>query len=163
MPIRIALARLLAWATVYVFALLLGAHMLDTFVLIPHWTASPPESIEAWVTSPQYPDVVPYLMPLLVALLLVPAASFAAGYREGEQDRRWRGIATACALAHLSLLFLFFVPTNQELGFLPSEAAAAQLAPEVARGLVRQWIGWNWVRIALDALGLYAAARATSA
>jgi hypothetical protein len=161
---RIALARLLTWAAVYVFALLLGAHMFDTFVLIPHWTASPPESIQAWVESPHYPDVVPYLIPLLVALLVVPAASFIAGLRDGGPARRWRGIATACAIAHLSLLFLFFVPTNQVLGFLPSEAAAAaQVAPETVRSLVRQWIAWNWVRIGLDALGLYAAVRATAA
>lgn len=163
MTIRAVLARLLAWAAVYTFALLLGAHMLDTFVLIPHWTASPPESLETWLAHPQYPDVAIYMVPLLVAALLVPAASFAAGMSDGPAARRWRGITAACAIAHVALVFVFFVPTNQVLGFLPSETAAAPAAAETIQLLVRRWQAWNGVRIALDALGLYAAVRAIRA
>ncbi len=163
MTFRAILARLLAWAAVYTFAFLLGAHMLDTFVLIPHWTASPPESLETWLAHPQYPDVAVYMAPLLVAALLVPAASFAVGFVDGAGSRRWRGITVACALTHVALVFVFFVPTNQVLGFLPSETAAAPAAAETIQLLVRRWQAWNGVRIALDALGLYAAVQATSA
>ena len=137
--------------------------MFDTFVLLPHWTSSPPDSLAAWLANPQYPDVPAYMRPLLISALVVPIAAFLFGIPDGPGRRVWLGLAVVCILAHLALVFAFFIPTNQLLGFLPSAETAPEPDAERVRSLVSQWTAWNRVRIALDAMGLYAAARGATA
>lgn len=74
MNARTRVAHVLAWGAIYVFVLLLGAHLFDTWVLVPHWTA-----------------------------------------------------------AHLALVFIFFIPTNESLGFFASDPATLELDAAVAR------------------------------
>jgi len=144
-------------ALVLLFALVLGGQVFDAFVLVPIWSERPPESVDRWLGTPAAERVPRYFVRLLVPLLVVSLASLACGLLVRTAGRAWLLTAAACGIAHLALVRIFFVPTNEALGFLPSQAAGPP--PDKAR-LVRAWLRWNSVRLALDLLGLLASVNA---
>jgi hypothetical protein len=158
MPIRSAVARLLALATVYAFASRARCVRVDSAL----------DGLAARVDrdvgrEPQYPDVVPYFLPLIVALLVVPAASFAAGFarvRRASAREGWRWPVPSPTWRWSSR---FSSRRTRRWASCQRMPGGAQTATEVGQSLVRRWVAWNWMRIGLDALGLYAATGAASA
>ena len=155
----IVVTHALAWALVLLFALVLGGQVFDTFVLVPIWSEHPPESVDGWLGTPAANGVPRYFMRLLPPLLVVSLAALACGLLTRAAGRTWLLAAAACGVAHLALVRIFFVPTNQALGFLPSQSGDAR--PDKVR-LVADWLRWNSVRLALDLVGLLASVNAVS-
>jgi len=149
----------LAWALVLLFALVLGGQVFDAFVLVHIWSERPPESVERWLGTPPADRVPRYFMRLLGPLLAISIAALGWSLLAQRGGRGWLLVAAACGVAHLALVRLFFVPTNQALGFLPSQSAGA---PVDKVRLVRAWMRWNAVRLVLDVVGLLASVNAVS-
>jgi hypothetical protein len=148
----------LAWALVLLFALVLGGQTFDALVLVPIWSERPPESVNQWLGTPAADRVPRYFMRLLAPLLVISLA--ALGWSLLAPTPRWGWLLTAavCGIAHLALVRIVFVPVNQALGFLPSQADT----PVDKVGLVRAWLRWNSVRLILDVVGLVASVNAVS-
>lgn len=66
-------------------------------------------------------------------------------------------VAGACALIHLALNLLIFLPTNLKLGFDPGGPGASNLDPQTAKTLMRRWGRWNFARLGVETAGLIAA------
>ena len=152
-------SQLLAWSLVVLFALVLGGQTFDAFVLVPIWSGNPPDSVDQWLGSPAANAVPRYFSRLLPALLIASVGALAAGVLVATARRGWLVLAAGCGLMHMGLVIRFFVPTNRALGFLPTRSAAG--SPDKSN-LVRAWLRWNYVRIALDLVGLVAAVHAVT-
>ena len=152
-------SQLLAWSLVVLFALVLGGQTFDAFVLVPIWSGNPPDSVDQWLGTPAANAVPRYFSRLLPALLIASVGALAAGVLVATARRGWLILAAACGLMHMGLVIGFFVPKNRALGFLPAQSTAG--SPDKAN-LVRAWLRWNYVRIALDLVGLVAAVHAVA-
>jgi uncharacterized membrane protein len=98
-------------------------------------------------------------MRLLGPLLAVSIVALGWALLAHARNQVWLLVAAACGVAHLALVRLFFVPTNQALGFLPSQSAGAPVDKVRA---VRAWLRWNAIRLVLDVMGLLASVNAVS-
>jgi len=150
------LTQVLAWTLVVLFALVLGAQAFDAFVLVPLWSAHPPDSLDDFLQTPAAARVPRYFARLLPVLLIVSLAVLALLPLLRAAASNWLFVAAACGLIHVGLVAGFFIPTNRRLGFLPSASAAT---PSEKIALVHAWVRWNYVRLVLDLLGLVSAAR----
>jgi uncharacterized membrane protein len=155
----VIVTRALAWVLVLLFALVLGGQAFDTFVLVPIWSAHPPDSVDRWRDTPAAGRVPRYFMRLLLPLLAISLVAAAWALFTHATGRGWLLLAAACGITHLALVRIVFVPTNQALGFLPSQSADAP--PEKVR-LVSAWVRWNSVRLMIDFVGLLASVKAIS-
>ena len=147
-----------SWLLVIAFASLLGGHLFDTVVLVPIWSSAPPQSLSEWMKSPAASRVSLFFGRLLPVLLAASVLGLAIALVLGLSDRRALALTGLCGLLHIALIFLFFIPTNRALGFLPGAAAD----PSRSGGLTQRWLFWNRVRICLDTVGLIAAVLAVS-
>jgi uncharacterized membrane protein len=147
-----------SWLLVIAFALVLGGQLLDTVVLVPIWASAPPQSLSEWMKSPAAARVPRFFARLLPVLLAVSVLGLAVALVLGLGDRRALALAGLCGILHMALIFVFFIPTNRALGFLPGAAADPSRWGE----LIQKWLFWNRVRICLDTVGLIAAVLAVS-
>src|SRR5579862_5367683 len=159
MGVEMIASQVLAWSLVVLFALVLGGQTFDAFVLVPIWSGNPPDSVDQWLGTPVANAVPHYFSRLLPALLFASVGALAAGVLVATARRGWLVLAAGCGLTHMGLVMRFFVPTNRALGFLPSESTAG--SADKANS-VRAWLRWNYVRIALDLVGLVAAVHAVA-
>jgi len=152
----------IGWALIILFATLLGSHLFDTAVLVPSWSAKPPESVREWTGSPTSGKVVAHFRRLLPALLAASLVGLLSAFFEFTPRRYWLLMASICGLAHIGLIFVFFIPTNRALGVLPANGDRGPLEAAMSRRLVESWLRWNRVRIGCDLVGLIAAVQATT-
>jgi uncharacterized membrane protein len=162
MPLRLRLAQITLWFFVIFLSIEVGGGLYETRVIVPRWSASPPESVWAWAdlraTNAQV-AIDPgvrfwiYVMPATgLSALLALAFSFAT---EGAH-RRWRVIATILALAVVAATFIYFVP-NIILLLGPN---SHNIDGAKVKTLANQWVMWNYVRAAIGIAGWLAALRA---
>ena len=151
----------LAWGLVLLFALVFGGQTFDAFVMVPIWSHDPPNSVDQWRSTPVARAVPRYFSRLLPALLATSIVALPAALFLSLPGRGWLLLAAGCGLVHMALVMRFFVPTNRALGLLPSQPRPTTPSPDKA-GLVRAWLRWNYVRIAVDLAGLVAAVHAAA-
>jgi len=153
------LANGLSWLLVVAFALVLGGQVFDAVVLVPIWSSAPPQSVSEWMKSPASTRVAEkFFARVLPVLLAASVLGLAAALILGLSDRLALALTGLCGILHLGLVFLFFLPTNRALGFLPGEPAD----PSKFGQLIQKWLFWNRVRICLDVAGLIASVLAVS-
>jgi Anthrone oxygenase len=150
------------WVLILLFATLLGSHLFDTAVLVPSWSAKPPESVREWAGTPTSGKVVAHFRRLLPALLAASLVGLPSTFFLATPARTWLLLASLCGIAHMSLIVFFFIPTNRALGMLPSDDGSSPLEAAVYERLVEAWLRWNRVRIGCDLVGLIAAVQATT-
>lgn len=150
------------WALVVLFATFLGSHLFDTAVLVPSWSAKPPQSVREWAGTPTADRVVAHFRRLLPALLAASLVGLLGALFLPPPGRAWRLLASLCGIAHISLIAFFFIPTNRALGTLPSNEGRSAIEEADSARLVEAWLRWNLVRIGCDLVGLIAAVRATT-
>ena len=147
-----------SWLLVVVFALVLGGQAFDTVVLVPIWSSAPPQSVNEWMKSLAVKRVPAYFAKLLPVLFAASVFGLTLALILGLRDRQALALTGLCGILHLGLIFVFFIPTNRALGFLPGAAAD----PSMFGQLIQKWLFWNRVRICLDTVGLIAAVLAVS-
>jgi len=140
----------------------MGGGLYETRVIVPLWSASPPESVWRWqelrVANPLYtPDsggrfwiyATPTLALVAIALLIV-------GWKTTGTRRNWLLAATISMVVMIAATFVFFVPTLFTL-FGPH---SRELDPEKLQTLTRLWVTLNWVRGAVCLFAWLAALKA---
>lgn len=144
-----------------VFAAVWGAHVFETTVLFRVWAADPAKALPEFVATPYSMRLARFWRALAPALYMIAPIAVIVAVVAGLQVHLALGIAGVCGLIHMAMIFAIFLPTNAKLGFYSGEPAS--LDPQVVTTLVRRWGGWNFVRLGVEAVGLFAALLALKA
>lgn len=141
------------WFYAMMASLVFGATVYEVLVVHPAWSRKPPESLRAFVGTPDgrmhirafWAAVAPlYAVSALAALGL----AFGAG-REGVALI----VSTACAVAAVAWTLLYFRPRIER--FL--ETGGGDTPAERLQIEVRLWIRLNWIRAGLVAISWWGA------
>lgn len=154
MTIRERIAYILLWLSVVVWGCMLGGIIYETLVVVPAWSAAPPESISVMM-HPLYP-IVPSRMwiPFSNLHTLISIAVLIAAWNQ-RSLRKWLLFALAIVILSHIMQFGYFWSTNRamtETGVSPADAAS----------MANQWRAVNWFRVAYIAAGFLATLRGFS-
>jgi len=163
MPLRARLTRVLLWISVLAWGILVGGKLFDLRVLAGAWSASPPESLRLLPYGSNYPvDTGEYFFPSSVALLVCSFAALITGWRTPPAYRVWLVLPAVMMLATLAFTILWFWPRNAALWAIAKGAPNAVQEPAEIVRMTRQWVTYDWIRIAMGSVGLVSAVRAIS-
>jgi hypothetical protein len=159
---QFSISRVLLWLFVVVLGVVIGGGLYETLVVMPLWSAGPPESVLAYhrhnVANPRF-ALDPggrFWMLFTPTLGLLAAANLFSGLKARDGHRRWRVAASGIVLAVIIFTFAWFVPNIIRL----TGGGVAGLADERIAGLTNWWVLLNWVRAALYIAALLAGLRA---
>jgi len=155
--------RFFLWVSVIAWGILLGAKLFDLRVLVGAWSASPPESLDLLPYGPRYPvDTGDFFIPSSAALLLATLGATISGWRTSPRYRNLLVLSTTAIFATLIFTVVAFWPRNAALWAYASRAPNAIRDPEAIVAMVRQWVLFDWLRIAVASVGYVASIRALS-
>jgi len=159
MTTRAFITQTILWLFVIFVGIHIGAGVYEVFVITPLWAGMPPESVTGWNPVPQYainpakywgifsPVVALLTLALLIAAWLMPPVR-----------RKWALVAGVCLFIVVLSTVLFFVPILiKTIGTRGSDFSSGEITT-----MVNQWVGWNWLRLAVMIVGWLAAIRALS-
>ena len=154
MTTRERITYILLWLSVSVWGCMLGGIIYETLVVVPVWSAAPPESLGV-MTHPRFP-IVPSRMWIpfsnLHTLISIAVLIFAWNQRA---RRWWLLFAVAVVILSHVMQFGYFWPTNRAM-------AEAGVSPAEAISMANQWRAVNWFRVGYIAAGFLATLRAFS-
>jgi len=145
---------ILLWLSVSVWGCMLGGIIYETLVVVPVWSAAPPESLGV-MTHPRFP-IVPSRMWIPFSNLHTLISIAVLIFAWNQRSRRW-SLLFAVAVVILShvMQFGYFWPTNRAM-------AGAGVSPAEAISMANQWRAVNWFRVGYIAAGFLATLRAFS-
>ena len=159
MRARNRIAQVLLWLAVLGMSVWVGGTLYQMLVVVPMWSASPPESVRAFFLDTRYnvtiwnffgpPFMVARLAPLLGALLV--------GWHL-PQHRKWLLVAAVCKAFGVVFTLAYIYPINDVL-FVQ---AGGNHSPEEIQAMARQWIVADRVRFGVGVIGFLAMLRALS-
>ena len=152
MTTRERITHILLWLSIVVWGCMLGGIIYETLVVVPVWSAAPPESM-AVMMHPRYPIVPGRMwMPFSNLHTLISIAVLIAAWNQRSR-RMWLLFAFAIVILSHIMQFGYFWPTNLamvEPGVSPADAAS----------MANQWRAVNWFRVGYIAAGFLATLRA---
>jgi hypothetical protein len=143
--------RIFLWLYLLLFSVQLGAGLYETLVIVPVWSASPPQSVWGWNALREANPRLAidsgrrFWIFVTPAVGLLSIAALLTGWRTGPEHRAWLLAATLTSFVMTVITFAYFVPTL--IGLMkssPDEADAARVASKA-----RLWAALNWVRVAV--------------
>jgi hypothetical protein len=164
MPLRLRLAQITLWFFVIFLSIEVGAGLYETRVIVPRWSASPPESVWTWAdlraTNAQaaIDPGTRFWVYVAPATGLSALLAFAFSFATKGAHRTWRLIGTILALVVVAATFIYFVP-NIRLLLGPN---SHNIDGEKVKALMDQWVMGNYVRAAVGIVAWLAALRAFS-
>ncbi|GMU65869.1 MAG: hypothetical protein AMXMBFR36_21430 [Acidobacteriota bacterium] len=157
------LTRAFLWISVISWGVLLGGKLFDLRVLAGAWSASPPESLSLLPYGPRWPvDTGEYFFPSSVALLICSFGALLAGWSTPVRYRIWLALPPLMMFATLAFTISWFWPQNAALWAVAKGSPGAVQDAAVVREMVRQWVAYDWLRVAMGFIGLIAAVKAIS-
>jgi len=163
MPRRARITRLLLWISVLAWGILLGGKLFDLRVLAGAWSANPPESLSLWPYGSRFPvDTGEYFFPASVALLVCSFGALISGWKTPANYRIWLLIPPLLLLVMMVFTVLWFWPRNAALWAIATGGPdAVQDRAEILR-MTRQWVRYDWIRVAVGSLAFLSVLRAFS-
>jgi hypothetical protein len=162
-PWRQRLTRFFLWVSVLAWGVLLGAKLFDLRVLVGAWSASPPQSLGLLPYGPQYPvDTGEFFIPSSAALLVAAFGALISGWRTPWKYRAWLMLSAAMILVTLIFTVSVFWPRNVALWQVAKGAPAAMKDRDAIILMVREWVRYDWVRVAMATIGFVSSVRAIS-
>jgi lysylphosphatidylglycerol synthetase-like protein (DUF2156 family) len=146
-----------SWLLAMSFAAVWGAHLYQVTVLFPVWASDPPKSVVEWLATPYAMRVSGFFRTVVSLLYTFATIALVVAVVTALRMRLALAVAGVCALIHLALNLLIFLPTNRKLGFDPGGPGASSLDPQMVKMLIRRWGRWNFVRLSIETAGLIAA------
>jgi hypothetical protein len=132
-------------------------------VLVGAWSASPPESLSLLPYGTRYPvDTGEYFLPSSVALLVCSIGALIAGWKTPAGFRALLAVPAVMLFVTLVFTVLWFWPANAALWAVAKGAPGAMTDPQAVTDLVRRWVAYDWVRVAVGMIGLVCSVRAIS-
>jgi len=159
MKTRDRVAQVLLWLAVLSRSVWVGGTLYQMLVIVPMWSASPPESVRAFFSGTSYNETIwnffgPPFMAARQALLL---GALLAGWHL-PQHRRWLLWAAVCMAFTTVFTLAYVYPINEVL----FARAGGGHSPEEVRAMVRQWVWADRVRFGVGFVGFLALLRALS-
>lgn len=155
---RTRISRFFLWLFVTFLSLEAGAGLYETRVLIPLWSASPPETVRGWDSTLTVGSRERFWKLLHPALIFSAVATLVAGWGTPREHRRWLLASTMASLIVEVASLAYFVPTLVELLVERGEG----LGDEEVSKKADTWVKLNGARAALGTAGFLAALRALS-
>ena len=159
MKTRNRITQVLLWLAVLGLSVRVGGTLYQMLVIVPMWSASPPESVRAFFLGTRYNETIwnffgpPFMAarsaPLLGALLV--------GWHL-PRHRKWLLVATACMAFGVVFTLVYVYPINDVL----FAQAGGDHSPEEIRAMVGRWIMADRVRFGVGLIGFLALLRALS-
>lgn len=160
---RARLTRVFLWISVVAWGLLVGGKLFDLRVLAGAWSASPPESLNLLPYGPRFPvDTGEYFFPSSVALLVCSFGGLIAGCNTPSRFRALLAVPPVMLLVTLVFTVVWFWPANAALWAVARGAPNALGDPVEVAGLVRRWVTYDWLRVAVGLVGFVCSIRAIS-
>lgn len=147
------------WLSVVSWGIGLGAKLFDLLVLGSAWGASPPGSLALYPYGQRWPvDPGAFFQPLSALILIASLGALASGWRIAPAGRLWLLLPVVAFIIIWIATPTLFWPVITELYRLANGRVVKSDA-EVA-ALVRRWVVYDWLRIALIAVGFLSSIRA---
>ena len=160
---RVRLTRAFLWVSVLAWGILVGGKLFDLRVLAGAWSAAPPDSLSLLPYGPRYPvDTGAYFFPSSVALLVCSFGGLIAGWNTPWRFRILLAAPAAMLLVTLAFTVLWFWPANAALWAAARQAPDALGDPAEVVDLVRRWVRYDWLRVAVGMTGFACSVRAIS-
>ena len=160
---RERLTRAFLWISVLAWGVLLGAKLFDLRVLVGAWSASPPQSLSMLPYGPRYPvDTGEFFIPSSAALLLAAFGALTGGWKSPWKYRVWLALSAAMILITLLFTVFAFWPRNAALWEVAKGAPNAVKDQDAIALMVREWVRYDWLRVAMATIGFVSSVRAIS-
>jgi hypothetical protein len=146
MPSREVLLKVLLWYNVLSLAIWVGGTVYQMLVIVPIWSASPPESVHAFFRGTSFLTTIPHFFgPITQVLRALPLAILVGVAWKYTEIRLWIAACAATMLVGLVMTRAFIYPMNDVLFWGAGEGVSA----DALRALVTRWIWWDRVRFAI--------------
>ncbi|MDX6614304.1 MAG: hypothetical protein QOD75_3490 [Blastocatellia bacterium] len=162
MPNQLSLPQIILWLFVIVLGIEIGAGMYEMLVVVPVWSAAPPDSVLGYfhhnVANAQFALNAGGRFWLFFTPLtgLLAIATFLSGLRTAPEHRKCRMIGAGLAIVVVAATFAWFVPN---IITLLGEGVTKLSGAEITR-ITNWWVRLNWVRAAAYIAGWLSALRA---
>jgi len=150
--------RILLWYNVVSLAIWAGGTLYQMIVIVPIWSADPPQSLQFFKGSPITTTILHFFGPVTQILRAVPLFLLVALAWKYESIRYWVAACGAALVIGLVMTRAYIYPMNDALFFRAGEGLTA----ERARALVRAWIIADRIRFAIMTGGWLCLLRAFS-
>jgi hypothetical protein len=143
---REVLVQVLLWYNVLSLGIWVGGTLFQMLVVVPIWSASPPESLRAfWSGTMYYTTIHHFFGPATQVLRVLPLFALVLAAWPYAALRPWIAAAGATMLFGLVFTRAYVYPMNDVLYL----RAGAGLAPDAVRALVTRWIFADRLRFAV--------------
>lgn len=159
MRIRNRITQILVWLAVLGLSVWFGGTLYQMLVIVPMWSASPPESVRAFFLGTRYNETIWNFFgpPFMVARLAPLLGALLVGWHL-PRHRKWLLAASFCMAFGVVFTLAYIYPINDVLF---TQAGGNHSADEI-RAMARQWIMADRVRFGIGAIGFLALLRALS-
>jgi hypothetical protein len=142
------------WLSVLAMSTWVGGTLYQMLVIVPMWSASPPESVIAFFQGTDYNRTIFHFFgpPFMVARNLPVLAALVAGWHLPRHRRALLIAVAAFTVFGVIFTFLYVYPIN---AVLFEEAGAGRSASEI-RELASAWILRDRIRFAVGLIGFAA-------
>ncbi len=156
MPGREIVVHVLLWYNVLSLGIWAGGTIFQMLVVVPIWSASPPESVHAFFTGTSYMTTIyNFFGPITQIARVVPLLALVAVAWPYEELRPWLLVTGATLLFGLVFTRAYVYPMNDLLA-----RGGEGLAAEAVRSLVSRWIFADRLRFAVVGAGYLCLLRA---
>ena len=158
---REQLTRGFLWVSVLGWGIGLGAKLFDLIVVARAWGAAPPASLALMPYGPHYPlNPGDFFQPLSALMVVGILGALISGWKTPLQYRVWLGVPVITFVIIWIFTPTVFWPMIREL----YGAGSGKIVRSDAelRLLVRRWMIWDWLRVAVIATGFVSLVRAIS-
>lgn len=154
---RELLVKILLWYNVLSLAIWVGGTVYQMLVIVPMWSAAPPESVTAFFKGTSFMTTIyNFFGPVTQLLRGVPVLLLAIAGWKYASVRPWVLACAATMAIGLVMTRAFIYPMNDVL----FTQAGAGLSADAVRALVTKWIWWDRARFAIMAGGYVCLLRA---
>jgi hypothetical protein len=159
MPLRTRVAQVLLWYNVISIAIWFGGTIYQMVVIVPLWSASPPESVRAFFAGTDFMRTVRHFFgpPTMILRGLPLVLGLVAGWHL-KAHCVWLLIPVVCTLIALVMTLAYIYPINAVL----FDQAGGGLSGDAVRAMARRWIIADRVRFAIMTIGFISLLRALS-
>jgi hypothetical protein len=157
MSLRYKTLDILLWYSVFAWATWFGGTLYQMLVIVPIWSAAPPDSVQAFFGGTEYNRTVMHFFgpPFMAARVVPLLIALALAWRLPEH-RRALGVAVGCVVLMVVFTIAYVYPINAVL----FEQAGGDNAPERITTMVRQWIWADRLRMGVGIIAFAAILRA---
>jgi hypothetical protein len=157
MSIRHRALNVLLWYAVFAWGIWLGGTIYQMVVVVPMWSASPPESLRAFLQGTDYNRTIYHFFgPSFIAARIIPLILALALAWNLPKHRAALGVAAVCTLAIVGFTLAYIYPIN---AVLFDQAGGDHSAVEIA-AMARTWIWADRLRLGVGIVAFVAILRA---